>query len=318
MAREVPNPFGTSLIDLLVSGLAMVGMLWVMNATNNGMIGAGEAETASGTVLVEQFGAARHMREVAITLPGSWTCTFDLVWDEAMAKRRTPPWTGSLPAAVDRGCVNEPGFASGGWRQSGDGGIAFHANGAPPGIETTVFLRPEAPGNSFFTSLTVTVAKLAGQDLDVRVGIQPCCDGNEPHYLRVQTFSGAGPGGLLSYWHAAEKLGEVFQVPPRLSDGRYAEPRRERVANWILNLRRHLRTGQADPVRTLFDIPAGQKCAEIQASPLPPLRLTFEAEGEVQVRLPQSEGSSAEFVAMVADFDTRLAGYLDWLDEVRP
>lgn len=318
MAREAPNPFGTSLIDLLVSGLAMVGMLWVMNATNNGLLGTGEEETTSGMVLVEQFGAARHMREVTVTLPGSWTCTFDLVWSEGMAKMLTPPWTGSLPAAVNRGCVNEPGFTSGGWRNATDGRIAFQAPGAPAGVETTVLLRLEAPGSSFFTSLTVTVEKLAGQNLDVRVGIQPCCDPNEPHYVRVQTFSGAGPRSLLTYWQAAERLRDVFAVPFRNADGTYDEPKAERVQNWILDLGGDLRTGQADPVRTLFDVPAGTDCREIQAAPLPTLHLTFEAEGEIQVRLPPPTGASAEFGAMVANFDNRLSAYLDWLDEVRP
>ena len=306
MAREAPNPFGTSLIDLLVSGLAMVGMLWVMNAANNGLLGSGDEETASGLVRVSQFGPAHHMRAVTVRLPSSWTCTFELVWD-------------ATPTAAVDGCVTENGLAASDFPAAEDGRIAFHAPGAPDGVETIVLLRAETPGSAFFTNLTITVEKLVARDLQVDIGIVPCCDPNQPHYLRLQSFSGAGPSEILTYWHAAQRLAEVFDARTRLSGG--AQPAAFNLAteSWIFDLGDSLKSGQANPIRTLFDLQPGEDCSKtLQVSPYRTLGLNFEAEGEIQVRLPTPLGTSSQYRAMMANFDMQMASYLAWLDEVRP
>lgn len=282
MRRDAPNPFGTSLIDLLVGALAMVALLWTMNAGNSGYSGTGPEEEASAMALVEQYGTV-HIFGLKLARPGEWSCDFGLDW----TRRKSIP----------KGCSGENGVSP---PSASDGVLEFPQDPTQPSKTTKVIWRLDRPPGTtdFMVSLVVTVEGLVARDLVAEIGILPCCDDSEPHYLRAMSLSGSGQEEWVAFWHEALKLRSVLEDPP-LTD------------NWITSFRERIDDGTISPQWVLFDA-EGQSCSILQRPSngnLPKLKIVFEAEGDVRFERPPPPSSGTGHVSLASRYQALVAAY---------
>lgn len=289
MRREAPNPFGTSLIDLLVGALAMVALLWTMNAGNSGHKGTGPDEQTSAMALIEQFGET-HIVKLRISQPRRWSCEFGLNF----SNKKAVPLHPHSPA-----CTGENGHVP---PSVSDGKLEFAVTPSDPsGKPTKVLWRlDEPPGGKFLVSLVLTVENLAVHDLVAEVGIVPCCSATEPHYLRVLALSGAGKEELVTFWHEAKELRKLLKDLPQ-------------TANWINEFRQRVRDDQVRPRRVLFDANGAKCLLEFKlrrVSNAPELKIVFEAEGDVRLVLPPPPSVGTEHVILAAQFGALLQEYV--------
>lgn len=295
MRNSAPNPFGTSLIDLLVGALAIVAMLWVLNAPNTGYTGSGEEERTSGSFSVEQYGAA-HFRSIRIR-HGSW-------WDTEIVIGRSGgliQLNGGTPAThVDR--ARGLGF-------DGSDPKRFIFTLPDPDFDdpTTVTVVAASPSGNFRRGLHVVVENLSGPRLEVDFRINPCCDPDALHFLETTVRSGNGDRKEMRFWHEAGMLQQALEQDHNrnIYDGPLNSPRQ--AAHWIQTLEAHVLGGA--PVRPhTFHLDSASRfyssrtdveaCVLLQLASDAPgvLRVRFEPDGDVTVRpLDSNEigGSSA-------------------------
>ncbi len=277
------------MIDLLVGALAMVALLWTMNATNSGDRGTGDTERSSAMALVEQYGL-NHIQALEVSQPGRWTCRFDSVSapgaarDFATMLERTSP------------CTAEPGHTVPNYQ---DGAIRLpEADGSFDDDGLRVILRTDTPpGGQFFVSVSIAAQNLTDRDVVVNVEVAPCCDPQDPHYVRALGLSGAGPRERHFFWHDTERLAGILDGSPSPS-------------GWVTSFRQNIAAGEIRPSLAIFDIP-GTGCDNSRANFAPPaLGIVLAAEGDVRFTLPDRANDDPSFATFAAAYEARLMGYI--------
>lgn len=238
MRAEVPNPFGTSLIDLLVGALAIVALLWVLNAPNSGYRGNGEKDRSSGMVAIEQFGYP-HLKTVRISQVGR----FDVLY-----RLRFPNQANAYMERVEsnlEAIVKEKGNSS---ASAVPTKVIYEIR--PLGLidPIKITLRQVAPSGGFYKGLHVTVEKLDDIPVEVQIGIMPCCSSTQPHYLRSMSMSGNGEREEFSFWHDAGMLEKVLTKKVKPKTGRNSD-------TWISSFTRAVRKGQDVKLRSFHIAP---------------------------------------------------------------
>ena len=283
MRRSVPSPFGTSLIDLLVGALAMVALLWAMNAGNSGLSGTGDEDRSSGIVVIDQYGFS-HIVTLELGQARRWKCEFTLDWKTRSAKSDTP----------DGPCKGEPGHREPIYTDDGSVTLAGgNGRGEPPRVRWRLDRPPE---KRFMASLVIEAENVSEADIEAEIGIAPCCATKAPHYLRVLALSGAGKDEWFAFWHEAGKLRRV------LTKKAHDKP-------WINSFRKSVKDGVLSPRLVAFDA-NGRNCVTLQRNdPAPKLKVVFEAEGDVRFVLPPKPASGTDHVTLASEFDHLLARY---------
>ena len=280
MHRDTASPFGTSFIDLLVGALAMVAMLWAMNAANSGKRGTGEEETASGVVLVEQFGTS-HIMGMRVGQANEWQCKIT-VKDRAASGSGTPRLEEQCHANNARYTLTQ-----------GTRSVRVDGGGED-GLEVGWGLAT-APDRNFRETATLRVRGLKGSDVEAAVQIAPCCHGTEPHYVRVMTVSGAGHSERTLLWHETGKLEDVLK---KSAQGR----------PWVEALKEGMKSGDVRPKLVGFN-DSTRSCHDVQnATPWPEMKVVFEPEGDVQVEVPDT-GNNPQVAAFAARLPSLLTQY---------
>ena len=282
MRRSAPSPFGTSLIDLLVGALAMVALLWTMNAGNSGHPGTGDEDRSSGIVVISQYGLS-HIVTLKLGQARRWKCEFKLDWETRSAKSAT------------RGgpCKGEPGHRAPVYTD-GSVTLAGGTGGKPPSVRWRLDQPPE---EGFMASLVIEAENVSEADIEAEIGIEPCCAAHAPHYLRVLALSGAGKDEWFALWHEAGMLRRVLT-------------KEGPVKPWINSFRERVRDGVLSPRLVAFDA-NGRDCRTTLQGIVgaPKLKIVFEAEGDVRFVLPPKPASGTDHVTLASDFDHLLTRY---------
>lgn len=310
MRSSAPNPFGTSLIDLLVGALAIVAMLWVLNAPNTGYTGSGEEERTSGSFSVEQYGAA-HFRSIRIRHGSWWEAEIVIGLSGEVVKLN-----GGAPSTyVER--ASGLGF-------DGSDPKRFVYTLPDPDFDdpTTVTVVAASPGGNFRRGLHVVVENLSGPRLQVNFHIAPCCDPNALHFLETTVRSGNGDRKDMRFWHEAGMLQQALSNNHNRYTVSGPTNNPDVKDHWIQNLEEHI-LGDA-PVRThTFHLDAAKRfysagssvadCVGLQLANDAPgiLRVRFEPDGDVSVKALDSNeagGSSASsepaYLSLMSGMDT--------------
>jgi len=318
MRSELPNPFGTSLIDLLVGALAIVALLWVLAAPNSGYSGSGEEARASGMITIEQFGAA-HFTAITLEQPGRFKRRFALDYRKSNSppfmQMSTSEW---LPNAIvveeftdiD---TNKPGYYKRATYQV-----------TPHGLEIPIEITLRATGatGGFSKGIHIIVENLGALPLIAKVEIRPCCDDKQPHYLRTMIRSGNGKREEFSFWHEAGKLEQVLSNGITLDSGPSEAAKKD---DWIEAFANQVHSGEKVRLRSFHvadtqrfysgssDFPSCTSHWDVKKEYL---TVRFENDGDISVRtsktnedlnsLAQQEPNYSQFFA---DFPDLLATY---------
>lgn len=283
MRRNASSPFGTSFIDLLVGALAMVALLWAVDAANSGARGPGEAPESAAMLIVEQYGYA-HIKGLEIGQHEQWSCTLEVLG--------TLSARGTSRRLANTRCAPEPGATT--VLTEHPDGVSVARGAAKP---LKVRWRLDVPPNATFReTLMVSVEGLTDRDVEGAVRIAPCCSRTEPHYVRTMAVSGAGHAERTRLWHEAGRVRSLLKE----------EPLRKR---WIDGWRASVRDGTFDPALVVFDAGGGQ-CDDLQSiRPAPALAFVFEPEGDVRITEPPDPGASPAIEALRTEYPRLLSQY---------
>lgn len=309
MRREPANPFGTSMIDLLVGAMAIVALLWVRAAPNSGYRGTGEEERTSGMITIEQFGVP-HIVGLHLEQRGRLVADFSIHFPDP--DRRGSE---SIPAHMTRvPDFLDPTVTEALTLIDGSGADRFSKaqyQFTPPGEAEPVSITLQLidpPGN-FRKGVRIIVESLDARPLVAKLRIAPCCSRLDPHYLDITSYSAAGVRKETTLWHDYPNL-------QRLLGERYTRPTEgsERDAGWVASFaRRILNDKETDVALRSFSNPGICEDSSAQAAAAGTLTVRFEPDGDIVTRKEDGNEAATAAASRPADYAFFAAGYLQLL-----
>lgn len=290
MRREPQNPFGTSMIDLLVGTMMIVAMLWVANAANLGYRGSGESDRTSGMATIEQFGLS-HIHELTLRHGNRITATYEIDIASGLA--------GLASETLGPGVLAQR--AKVGALSGLDAFRKVTYRLTPPGEseEVAISFDVVASSDSFRSGVRIIVDKLDDVPLEAALAIEPCCDSIEPHYITVDIIDGDGASGMTTLWHEFDNLNAVLSSPIASAP------------SWAQSFARKIVDGL--PVGLVgFDGGAAAVCdSGAQRSRAGTLLVRFDPDGDVTLatRNVAEDLSPTAHAAFLASFASRLQRY---------
>lgn len=270
---NIPEVFGTSIIDLLVGSLTLVSILWVLNSLNSGYKGRGEVNTYSAFASVGQFGS-NHIVSVSVEQTGNWSCKC-----ESVCICQSEPHITSTPINLNA---------------KGAGISVTHEGGKKLENSLNMILRLLPENKQFTGGVQINVDNIA-DNIKVVIGINVCCDRREPHYVRVLRIAPGMEEKDLLLWHNEIRLRNVLNATTNIS--------------WITDFKESVKTYFNQKNIMAFNL-VGSDCAN-DSHRTKYLTLEFDEDDGITMNLPISPHNTSNLQHLQGDLFSKLKGYAD-------